>query len=75
MVFYEEVIFDADLSISVKPQQYAQISICSAIGIYMKGEVFPLVFCDSSILQLDKFSRFIFKNFSTFKPLMLPLHA
>jgi hypothetical protein len=45
--FYEEVIFEADLSIFVKPQQYVQIFVCSTIGIYTKGKVFPLVFGDT----------------------------
>jgi hypothetical protein len=42
--FYEKVIFEADLSISVKPQQYVQISLCSKVGIYTKRKVFPLVY-------------------------------
>jgi hypothetical protein len=48
--FYEEVIFETNLFISVKPRQYAQISVCSAIGIHTKGKIFPLVFLVTSAL-------------------------
>jgi hypothetical protein len=40
----EEVILEANLSIFVKPQQYAQIFVCSTIGIYTMEKVFPFLF-------------------------------
>jgi hypothetical protein len=40
----EKVILESDLSIFIKPQQYAPISVCSIIGIYTMEKVFPLSF-------------------------------
>ncbi len=37
------IILEIDLSISMKPQWYAPISVCLAIGIYAMVKVFPLV--------------------------------
>jgi hypothetical protein len=42
--FDEEVILESNLSISIKPQQYIPISICSIVGIYTMEKVFPLYF-------------------------------
>jgi hypothetical protein len=46
-VFDEKVIFEANLSISVKPQQYAPIFVCSTVGIYAKGENISPFFSDT----------------------------
>jgi hypothetical protein len=42
--FDEKVMLEANLSISVKPQQYAPISVCSAVEIYTMKKIFPLSF-------------------------------
>jgi hypothetical protein len=42
----EEVILEAYLSISVKLQQYAPLSVCSTIWIYTMEKIFPLSFGD-----------------------------
>jgi len=39
-------MLEADLSISVKPRQYAPISACSAVEIYTMKKIFPLSFGD-----------------------------
>ncbi len=44
--FDEEVIFEVDLSIYVKPQQYTPIFVCSIVRIYTMEKIFPLSFGD-----------------------------
>lgn len=55
--FDKEAILEADLSISVKPQQYAPIFVWSTFGIYTMHKVFsPFFFGDNST-----HNNFIFK--------------
>jgi hypothetical protein len=47
-VFEEEVIFEANMSISIKPLQYAPIFVCLVVGIYIMEKIFPLSFSDTT---------------------------